>query len=242
MKWSTIKNCGKICELYKQLPINEGKIKTGQFFHETLKEFAKVSTKIYDTTGDLAFTYKEKQLSSIFLPAFYNLSYGAMQEVPTRRKPRGQDSAYGWLDYWVQKDEKWVYLIELKHAWQFLNGKFRKDSLKKLNKSIEQLKDIRKPQLEQLSFVETTYRISLIILPVWRNIPNDIEIDEEDEYPTPISELEKTAKNILDSINAKISWMGLWSTPDRMQYVFKPSHTTLLQSFAGVILIATLVK
>ena len=242
MQWLTIKNCGKICEFHKQIILNEGKIKTGEFLNETLREFAKVSTKIYDTIGDLAFTYKEKQLSSIFLPAFYNLSYGAIQEVPTRRKERGQNSTHGWIDYWIQKDENWVYLIELKHAWQFLNGKFRKDSLKKLNESINQLKNIRKPELEKLSYVRTTYKISLITLPVWRNIPKDIEIEEEEEYPTTIYELEKTAKDILNQIKSKISWIGLWSTPDRMQYAFKTIHTAWPQTFAGVILIATLVK
>lgn len=243
MEWATVRNCGKICESYKQLQINEGKIKTGQFLYETLREFAKASTKIYDTTGDIAFTYKEKQLSSIFLPAFYNLSYGAMQEVPTRRRNREQDSfVHGWLDYWVQKDDSWVYLIEMKHAWQFLNGKFRKDSAEKIDKSISQLKNIPKSEIRELSITETTYKISLLILPIWRNLSIDIQIDEEEEYPTPPFELEKTATDILDQIESKISWMGLWSTPDRMQYTFKPSHSTRLQTFPGVILVAALVK
>ena len=221
--------------------MNEGKIKTGEFFKETLMEFAKVSTKIYDTTGDLAFTYKEKQLSSIFLPTFYNLSYGVIQEVPTRRKERGQESTHGWLDYWIQKDENWVYLIELKHAWQFLNGKFRDNSQKKLNESIKQLKDISKSELKKLSCIETTYKVSLMVLPLWRNIPNDIEIKEEDEYTTDICELEKTAQTILNQIDTEISWLGLWSLPDRMQYVFKPTHAKSMQTFPGVILIATIV-
>ena len=242
MNWLNIKNCGYINEYHKKISLNEGKIKTGEFFKETLMEFAKVSTKIYDTTGDLAFAYKEKQLSSIFLPAFYNLSYGAIQEVPTRRhKKRGHGSAHAWLDYWVQKDENWIYLIEVKHAWQFLDGKFRDDSQKKLNNSIKQLKDISKSELKKLSCVETTYKVSLMVLPVWKNIPNDIEIKEEDEYPTDICELEKIAQNILNQIDTEISWLGLWSLPDRMQYAFKPTHAKSMQTFPGVILIATIV-
>ena len=242
MNWLNIKNCGYINEYHKKIGLDEGKIKTGEFFKETLMEFAKVSTKIYDTTGDLAFAYKEKQLSSIFLPAFYNLSYGAIQEVPTRRhKKRGHGSAHAWLDYWVQKDENWIYLIEVKHAWQFLDGKFRDDSQKKLNNSIKQLKDISKSELKKLSCVETTYKVSLMVLPVWKNIPNDIEIKEEDEYPTDICELEKTAQNILNQINAEISWLGLWSLPDRMQYAFKPTHAKSMQTFPSVILIGTIV-
>lgn len=241
MNWLNVKNCGYINEYHKQISLNEGKIKTGEFFKETLMEFAKVSTKIYDTTGDLAFTYKEKQLSSIFLPTFYNLSYGVIQEVPTRRKERGQESTHGWLDYWIQKDENWVYLIELKHAWQFLNGKLTKDSLDKLDKSIKQLRGIRKPEIKQLSGVETTFKISLILLPVWRNIPIEEDVDIDDEYPTDLAELEKTAKNILNDIVTKISWLGLWSTPHRMQYAFKPTHGKSMQTFPGVILIAAIV-
>lgn len=242
MKWETINRCGKICEAYKKLDLNQGKIITRKFLYETLREFAKVSTKIFDTTGDRVFEYKEKQLSSIFLPAFYNLSYGVIQEVPTRRKGMGKNSSHGWLDYWVQKDEKWIYLIEVKQAWQFLNGNFRKDSMDKLLKSIKQLKDIRKIEIRNLSDSETTYRISLIILPIWRNVPREENIQVEDEYPTKIPELEGTTKKMLEMIEKRISWLGLWATPDRMQEAFDVKYSKSLQTFPGVCMIASLVE
>ena len=162
--------------------------------------------------------------------------------MPTRRKGRGQDSSHGWLDYWVQKEENWVYLIEIKHAWQFLNGEFRKDSMEKLKNSINQLKNIRKNEIHNLSDVKTTYKISLIILPVWRNIPKGNNIKIEDKYPTDIKDLEKTAAKIIIEVKDKISWLGLWSTHSRMQEVFSVAHSKSLQTFAGVFLIATLVK
>jgi hypothetical protein len=241
MKWKSIRNCGKTKEEFKKIQLNEGKIKTGEFLNETVSEFARVSTQIFDTIGDFAFTYKERQLSSIFLPAFFNLGYGAIQEVPTRRRERGQESSHGWLDYWVQKDEKWVYLIELKHGWQFLNGKITENSYKKISESIDQLKNIRKPEIKELSTVETTYKISFIVLPVWRNINREEDIHEDDEYPTSLAELEKTSKNIIHEIGDAISWLGIWSIPERMQYAFQPSHTKKLQTFSGVIFIATIV-
>jgi hypothetical protein len=241
MSWESIKNCGKIKQELKNIQINEGKIKAGEFLNETMAEFARVSTRIFDTTGEFAFTYKEKQLSSIFLPTFFNLGYGAIQEVPTRRKERGQESTHGWLDYWVQKDEKWVYLIEVKHGWQFLHGTITKDSQKKISESIKQLKNIRKSEVNELSTVETTYKISLIILPVWRNINKEENIQEDEEYPTGLKELEETVKNIIDEISNKISWIGIWSIPERMQHAFESSQTEKLQTFAGVIFIATLV-
>ena len=241
MAWHTIRNGGKVSEYFKKIQLNEGKIKTGEFLTETLSEFARVSTKIYDTIDDLAFTYKEKQLSSIFLPTFFNLDYGAIQEVPTRRKKRGEKSSHGWLDYWVQKEEKWVYLIEVKHGWQFLNGTITEDSYHKINESIKQLKNIRKSELDKLSFIETTYKISLIVLPVWRNIPIEANIQEDDEYITDKVELENTSKNIIRDIGDEISWLGIWSTPERMQYAFQPTHMKKFQTFAGVIFIATIV-
>ena len=241
MSWKTIRNCGRVKEYFKKIQLNEGKIKTGEFLIETLSEFARVSTQIYDTIGDLAFTYKERQLSSIFLPAFYNLQYGAIQEVPTRRKKRGRKSTHGWLDYWVQKDEKWVYLIELKHGWQYLHNSITEDSYSKIQESITQLKRIRRNEIKKLSSVETTYKISLLVLPVWSNIHKSIEIQEDDEYPTNVLELEKTSKKILAEIVDEVSWIGIWSTPERMQYAFQPTHTKTMQTFAGVIIIATIV-
>jgi|GEM_PF-2968732 len=241
MEWKSIRSCGNICEFYKKIDLQAGKNKTGEFFNETLIEFAKVSTKLFDTTGDFTFAYKERQLSSIFLPAFFNLSFGTIQEVPTRRKKYGQESSHGWLDYWVQKNEQLVYLVEVKHAWQFLNGDLCEDTQKKINKSIEQLKSISNKEVANLSKIDTTFKLSLLVLPIWRSISDKIDIIEYDEYKTVKEDLEKTAKNILNKINSKTSWLGIWSTPDRMQYAFQPNNTKHLQTFPGVILIATLV-
>lgn len=241
MEWKSIRNCGKITEAFKKIPLSDGKIITGEFLNDIMTEFAKVSTNIFDTIGDSAFAYKENQLGSIFLPAFYNLGYGAIQEVPTRRTEQGLESSHGWLDYWVQKDNKWVYLIELKHGWQYLNGKLTKSSKKKISDSIDQLNKIGETEKKNLSLFETTYKISLIVLPVWRNINNNEDIHEDDVYPTNIAELEKTSKNIINGIDNEISWIGIWSLPDRMQYAFQPSHTKRLQTFTGVILVASII-
>jgi hypothetical protein len=62
MEWKTIKNSGKVIENYSNIPDGTGKIKTREFLFETMVEFAKVSSRIFDNTYDLAFYYSEKQL------------------------------------------------------------------------------------------------------------------------------------------------------------------------------------
>ena len=245
MVWRTIRNCGKVNSYFNNIDIqtDQGE-KTVEFLNETLSKFAEVSTWIFDTTGDFAFAYKEKQLSSVLLPAFFSLGYGAIQEVPTRRKERGQESSHGWLDYWVQKDDELVYLIEVKHGLQLLNASITKDSLDKLNDSVSQLKKIRKDEVKKLSIVETTKttKISLLVLPVWSTIHNE-DIAEEDDPKIDKSELEATARNIVEEVS-DISWLGIWSMPDKngMKYAFQPKNKIKLESFVGVIFIVKVVK
>jgi len=241
MDWQTIRGCGKVKEVYKKIPLNDGKIKTGEFLNDTMVEFAKVSTKLFDTVGDLVFSYKERQLSSIFLPAFHNLGYGAIQEVPTRRGNKTVNT-HGWLDYWVQKDDKWVFLIEVKHSWQSLNNGLAKYTIDKIIDSTTQLKSITPKEVASLSTVDTTYKISLIVSPIWRTLPKNKDIIEDHEYPTDLIELEQTAGNILNGDNADISWLGLWSMPDRMQYAFKANNVKSLQSFCGIVFIGSVIN
>jgi hypothetical protein len=238
MTWKTIRNYGKVNPYFKQRDTDK---KTAEFLNETLSEFARVSTQLFDNIGEFAFDYKEKQLSSIFLPAFFNLGYGAIQEVPTRRKERGQASSHAWLDYWVQKDNDSVYLIELKHDRQFLNNNFADRSHQKLIDAAQQLTNIRAAQVRELSAVKNTHKVALLVLPVWRNISEIEDIEEDEEYFTETDELETTADNILDDISDEISWLGIWSLPEQMQFAFLPEGKTKFQSFAGVIFIATVI-
>jgi len=242
MAWESVRNCGKIKEGFKKIPLTNGKIKTGEFFGATLMEFAKVSTRAYDSVGDISFAYKERQFSSVFLPAFYNLGYGVIQEIPTRRKERGEECSHGWLDYWVQKDENCVYLIEMKHGWQHLDGDITQGSIGKILSSVNQLKCIRKKEVEKLSCLENTFKVSLLVFPVYRNIPKNLEISEDEEFPTSTDELDEMLDKITVAMPDVVSWLGVWSLPERMQYAFRSNEVKGLRSFPGVVLIATIVK
>jgi hypothetical protein len=242
MEWKTIKNSGKVIENYSNIPDGTGKIKTREFLFETMVEFAKVSSRIFDNTYDLAFYYSEKQLSTIFLPAFYNLGYGAFQELPTRRNEKNLIDSYGYLDYWVQKDNKWIYLIESKHAWHFLNGKVRKETINKIDKSIGQLKQINGSALSDLSIEKSTYKISMITMPIWYTIPKSENIDEDSEYLIHPDDLSGTINSIVDSLKEKVSWIGTWSVHPKMQIALPSQHINKLRVYPGVVFLSTIVN
>jgi hypothetical protein len=218
MDFKAIKGCGKVAEYRPgRLAVNTGKKNLLEFLRDTLREIAKVSTRIFDTTGDLPFWYKEKQLSSVLLPCFYNLGYGAIQEIPTRRKPRGKESSHGWLDYWVQKNDN-VYLIEVKHGWLCINSqKFGKCNSKEWQTSIKQLNNIKKSDTDILKAEMVGFKISIMLLPIWRNIGS-----KDEDVTTPPIELEKLLKRAFNTLEQyPADWAGVWSLPNKMQYVFE---------------------
>lgn len=241
MDWENIKGAGKIIQNFSNINLQAGKIKTREFLNEIMREFAIVSTRIYDNTGDIAFLYKEKQLSSIFLPSFYNLKHYAIQEVPTKRTKSKNKFSHGWLDYWVQKGDRWIYLMEVKHGWQFINGSFRKDSEYLIDSSINQLKQIEKEALNELSYLDTTYKLSFIIMPGWYNIPNSEDIGEFDQYIIDQTDISKTSATIVERLKNKVSWVGTWQIPSKMQISLNSDHVKNLRVFPCVFFIATIV-
>lgn len=247
MQWKTIRSCGKVKVFHKKIPLSTGKIKTGAFLLQMMEEFAKVSTRAFDAMGNFPFAYKERQLSSILLPAFYNLGCSAIQEAPTRRREPGEECSAGWLDYWVQKEKKWVYLIEVKHGWQFFGGCVTKDTLNKIESSLKQLDQINGDALERLSEVESTFKMSLMVLPMYRGIPKGVgEEYEYQEFVTSLDEVDEFIGNafmekIFEATQESISWVGVWSLPSRMQYIFPRGDTSGFEAYPGIIFVATIV-
>lgn len=239
MNWQTVKNCGKIKEHYKAIPLNDGKIKTGQFLMETIEGFAKVCTQAYDNIDDFVFWYGERQLSALLLPAFYQLGYGALQELPTRKRKRGAEPSNGRLDYWVQKDDRWVFLIEAKHSWQCFGNPMTTTASDSLKAAVDQLKTIGRAEIAELSSSETTFRIALLVLPVYRKVPNDAEVSEGETYYTAPEELDEALAVVMESLPADVAWVGTWSLPERMQEVFQPQSTESLRVYPGVVLVAS---
>lgn len=243
MHWESVRNNGKICEIHKKIPLDTGKIKTGEFLYETLREFAKVSTAAFDNIGEYLYAYRERQLSSILLPAFYNLGFSAMQEVPTRRSIQAGPESHGWLDYWVQKDGKWVYLIEAKHGWHCLNRPVSERNQRVIRSSVNQLQGITGANLDDLKIDERTFKLALMVLPFYRTLKPSETTEADVEYVTTAQELMPTAEKLTADLQQEASWIGVWNPPRRMQLTVSANRQgTRMMTFPGVALIASIVS
>ena len=98
------------------------KVVTRQFIKELMFEMAKNSEKYLNgryALKDMPYTYNERSLDAIFLPALYKLCKGLlMTEVQVTRKKKDFDNqtveSIGHVDYWcIYKG--YSYAIELKH-------------------------------------------------------------------------------------------------------------------------------
>lgn len=246
MVWRSIKNTGKVKEFHKAIPGGDGKIKIGEFLGDVLDQFARVSTSLYDNIGDHLFAYSERQLSAIFLPAFYSMGLGAMQEAPTRRGDLDK-SSHAWLDYWVESNGNRVYLIEVKHHWYMLGGKYQKEADEKNQAAIQQLERISQEEVDYLSCVNSTHKISMMVMPVYRNIlHSETECDEDgtEVEPEPITtdDFEEHVSDVVNEVSGSMSWVGGWLLPERMQESFESTKIDGYRAFPGVILMAKVVN
>lgn len=95
------------------------------FFKNFVDEFMKNNVEYYKKTkGDLAYTYREKQLNTVIVPALHKLSDVFLCEHPIGRNAQGTkgNDTLGWLDYWV-KYKSTDFNIELKHGYHGLQNK-----------------------------------------------------------------------------------------------------------------------
>ena len=117
-------------------------------------EMAKLCTKYCNKSFcDLPYTYRERQLDSVLLPALSKLCNSMVfAELPAKRECKNRlfqvDKSSGRLDYWcIYKD--YSFVIELKHSYDcFTTSKTRKrtvtDRWIKMNEQLRSLdKDIK---------------------------------------------------------------------------------------------------
>lgn len=91
------------------------------FARRLVSEFAKHSRAMWEATGDLPYTYRERQVSASLIMAMAPFVDAVYAEVPTKRE--GADSkSHGWIDYWVAYRNT-TFVVELKHAYKLVNNK-----------------------------------------------------------------------------------------------------------------------
>ncbi|HCS21262.1 MAG TPA: hypothetical protein DIW47_11995 [Bacteroidetes bacterium] len=100
--------------------------------------------------NDYIHSYNERQQATALVPALVPISKGIFLEQPIRRKTRGVDIApHGWVDYWVESTNRYIYLIEHKHSYFNLNNLFINADLKNNHLvMLDQLKKLNKSQIK----------------------------------------------------------------------------------------------
>lgn len=149
MYFKNIENYGQLAIEFDKID-GPGKKVTKEFLSRLLEKTIRNAFLYAKDTRDNVFSYREKQLHSVICPAISELTHSFLIEHPLKRKPSGENEYTGNVDYWVSYNH-FSYLIELKHAYcAYRSNRFRRSIFSRFSGAIEQLKNIRKAECENL--------------------------------------------------------------------------------------------
>jgi hypothetical protein len=124
------------------------------FLTNWIKEYNKSARKYVDfTKNDAPYLYTEREMNGSLLIALSNFTDACISELYTRRKNGARRKVertdkYGRVDFWTQVNKTEFY-IETKHCFGSRNRNEPKaDIVKRLNKAIQQLTEVRNNQGE----------------------------------------------------------------------------------------------
>lgn len=199
-----------------------------QFLRSLMKEFAALSMKSFRPrigADNLPYMYTERRLDSVVLPALSNICDGVvLTELPVKRKKANNHvkSEHGRLDYWcVYKG--YTFAIEMKgtHA-RFDCDTVRENSvLKRWDKMIEQLKDVKSDCEKMTENTKGIIRLGLHFVSSWSPCePNEEEVEK---YRRGIKAdlgrfCDKISERFNDDIEHNPSFAAAWVIPDDMVY------------------------
>lgn len=152
------------------------------FFKKFIDNFMKESLNFYKIWDEFPFSYREKQVISVIIPAIHECTNNVFLEQPFKKESGEQR----FLDIVTADKNNNIYLIELKHAW---NGK-KDDIDNRVNyeweTAIEQISDLNHNNLSNLFYFDNTniFRIALLVLPTYlKNATSDKIMDlTSEEY------------------------------------------------------------
>ena len=207
----TIKNCGKL-EVESYIKDGKGMRNTKEFLNNLAKEFVKENRNFFDYFGDLAYTYREKQLHSTMIPTIYKVSNNIFTEIPTYRK---DSENLGWIDYGTYYGNT-LMLIELKHSYYGLNSnKFRKSSINEWETSLNQIESIDDMAHLKYNKSDNVVKIALNVITVYTR-----GLDKELKNISDIKE------NIKNSIEENIEFIASWEVHNDMLVEFEYENAT----------------
>lgn len=236
MSWKTINNTGYFLEK-SHLPQEKGMKKTATFLHQMTKQFANNCSRYYDVVDDLPFTYQERQIHSMLLPAIAKISQATLVEQPIKRKSNG-NSQHGWIDYWVYY-EPFVFMIELKYGIQAINySKVWKRTNSSWGNANEQIRSISKSSAK--SIWTDTSKIIKIAAMIVLYYQSSTKADKL--RPLDKTEVIDAHEFLVNNISPTPNWNCLWSLHKKFQKVndFKNDAYEIYPSVGIVAKVTTL--
>ena len=185
------------------------------FFDELHNDFAKETINFYEQWGLLPFSYSEKQVNSIIIPAIYKITKNIWLEQPFKIGDRQR-----FLDI-ATTHEGNTYLIELKHSWNSKNENISKRTNKEWETAIDQIATLRKSNVKQ--FINnhgfTIYKIALMVMPTYLTNDFNHRILEQSA--------EEYAKNIFTkykeyrSERYRANYVSTWKIENYEEYAYE---------------------
>jgi hypothetical protein len=181
-------------------------------------QFASISRRFFDSTGDLPFVYRERQVSTSVVGAMTNFAEAVFAEHPIKRGVNKNES-HGWIDYWVIFRNT-TFLIELKHCYSTVRGKNKVHGRvsNKWEEAIGQLRKLYNTHCEDLRFgTGEMIKVPLLITThyVWSGNEEGASINIE------VDELCNRHKSIANGLNPGPKWSSLFIVKDDMRGPYK---------------------
>lgn len=217
MNWEAIADAGDVA-IRRHKPVTGPERKAAKFLEQTVKEFVCASYRYFELTGDLPFTYRERQTHSALMPAIAKVTDTALVEVPVTRRIK-RKARHGWVDYWVSYRSTDLYL-ELKHGWQSINSqKIRQKTSKSWEDLAGQIKSLD-ARLKDISLSSEIVKVGLMLVPCYKGSRDKTSLK-------PVGRDETTA--LVDLVRSKLeapapTWSAIWHLPPKLQqepYAFK---------------------
>ncbi len=213
MRWKTVKNCGKVSKI-SMIEGGPGSGISRFLLYESSISFIKACTQYYNFVGEFPFTYSERQLNSVLLPAFVDNSDSVFLEQPVSRKKRRHKPTTGRLDYWIAYGDT-VFLVELKHSWGVMESpRINEITKKKWKDGISQIRSMKKSDVTDISIKgDKVIKMVLMIMPFYVSTTKD----KKSLKRYNIKDIEKKHKTTLSDLNPEPHWSLTWYLHDKLQ-------------------------
>ncbi len=225
---------------FGELEINFEKIngagsrKTVDFLRKLSENFVARCGKYFNEIEDHAFAYRERQLHSVICPSIADITDSFLMENPTIRKPAADEEYSGAVDYWIFY-RNFSFLLELKHAFfAYTKAKHpRKIIVKRFQKALEQLENVKKPECKAQTFGDGMRKIALEVVVFYRGSKEKNEllkdVTRRDFLGIFNSLLKNTALKKISNVQA------LWTLDRKLVEPFEYENTYEIYPAVGFI-------